>query len=138
MDRADSGVAKRPDPVDMRLKAMSTASLTLDDGTQALLTDIRSTVQRCAEEIATIVRSQGDDTYDVGRLIHAMDLLQHAKDVACVAIILPFCIGESDTKQRAIEFYLPRRSFFAYSSRLWKFMKTPLNSCDLSIENCHQ
>ena len=34
--------------------------------------------------------------FDAGRLIHAIDLMQQAKDTACVALILPFANKAAD------------------------------------------
>jgi hypothetical protein len=59
------------------------------------MSDIREAVEQAARCIhAAAKRLPQKDPhlygYDVGRLIAAMDALQHAKDIACVAVILPY------------------------------------------------
>ena len=51
-------------------------------------TKIREAIQEAAEKVAAVV--EGAEKHDVGRLIHALDLMQHAKDTACVSLMLPF------------------------------------------------
>lgn len=72
------------------------ARVGLIDGNFDLPTDtsrrfgvIRKVLQGAAQTIASVVREAGEDNYDVGRLIAALDLLQQAKDTACVSLILP-------------------------------------------------
>ena len=52
------------------------------------LDKIREAVARCARQLQSIV--QEDPKHNVGRLIHTIDLLQSAKDTACVALLLPY------------------------------------------------
>ena len=61
----------------------------LPNGTKDRFTAIRGAIQRAAAEVAEAVRGAGEGGYDVGRLVAALDLMQQAKDTACVSLILP-------------------------------------------------
>ena len=91
---------KRPrvDPVDVRIAAIDT-KLTLDVNQAVSISTIRDTIQKCARTVADIVKSEAIGGYDMGRLIHAMDLFQQAKDTAIMAIILPSVAKTLETPQ---------------------------------------
>lgn len=81
---------KRPrnDPVEVRIAAMNT-KMDLELNVTTSLAIIRNLIQECAAQVAETVRNEANGGYDMGRLIHAMDLLQQAKDTASMALILP-------------------------------------------------
>lgn len=58
--------------------------------------DIRLAISEAAVAVHKICTADGVK-FDTGRLIHTMDLLQQAKDTACVALILPFAKDTVDT-----------------------------------------
>lgn len=88
-DHTSANKRPRPDPVDVRIAAIDT-KLSLDVNQAVSISTIRVLIQECAQNVANIVKNQaGVGDYDMGRLIHAMDLFQQAKDTAIMAIILP-------------------------------------------------
>ena len=68
----------------------------VDDKTPTLdmMSKIRQHLSTAAKSIHADLLANPDVKYDMGRMIHAMDLLQQAKDTACVAVLLPYAIKE--------------------------------------------
>jgi hypothetical protein len=86
----------RADPLDVRT---SFIDLRLDTPaeTRDRLNRIRDVISRAAREVTTIIKESGK--YDMGRAIAAVDSLQHAKDLACASVLLPF--AEDDVTSRS-------------------------------------
>ena len=80
--------SRAADTIDARV-AMINGQFDLPDGTSDRFDKIRAAIQHAAKVVSAEVRGAGDGNFDVGRLIAAVDMLQHAKDTACCALILP-------------------------------------------------
>ena len=85
---------KRPiaDPVAARV-ALIDGQFDLPAENLQAMRDVRAAVAECAKKIQQAVEKKAKKN-DKGRLIHAMDLLQQAKDTACVSCILPYAEEE--------------------------------------------
>lgn len=59
-----------------------------------MMSKIRGHISVAAKAIYADLQANPDVKYDMGRMIHAMDLLQQAKDTACVAVLLPHAVKE--------------------------------------------
>ena len=97
--------SSRADPIDARV-ALINGQFDLPAETVLAMSRIREILATAASEIDTAVRGvkrpaasdeelavkperRGGVAFDHGRLQHTMDLLQEAKDTACVSVILP-------------------------------------------------
>jgi hypothetical protein len=88
MSEAPSKRSRADATIDARV-AVIDGMFQLPRATTERFTKIRGAIQRAAADVAEAVREAGEGGYDVGRLVAALDLLQQAKDVACVSLILP-------------------------------------------------
>lgn len=86
---------KRVDPVDIRVAAMNT-KLRMPMSVDVSLGKIRALIQECAKQVADTVRDSDNGDFDMGRLIHTMDLMQQAKDTASMSLILPLIAKDGD------------------------------------------
>lgn len=75
------------DPVEARV-AMVNGNFPLPDETKAAMRELYKASAEYSAALERIVAKSGLK-YDKGRLIHAVDLAQTAKDTACQALILP-------------------------------------------------
>lgn len=73
------------DPVEARVELIN-GMFPLPQASKEAMGDVRNAIEVAARAIARSVQA---NPHDKGRLIHTLDLLQQAKDTACVALILP-------------------------------------------------
>ena len=91
------------DPVEARVELIN-GQFDLPPENVNAMKEVRAAISECAKRIkaaADQLPSAGTARdgrpslgYDVGRMIAAMDTLQHAKDIACVSFILPYADKE--------------------------------------------
>lgn len=81
---------KRPitDPVEKRADLIN-AYYDLPGDIPPAMREIRDAISAAAKALAAIEKRLGKEHCDTGRMIHALDLLQQAKNAACDALILP-------------------------------------------------
>jgi hypothetical protein len=74
-----------PDPIATRVKVIATR-LDLPDETREAMQEIRVAAEVFAQTLETVFKKHKRDT---GRAIAAIDTIQHAKNLACDALLLP-------------------------------------------------
>lgn len=87
---------QRVDPIKSRI-AIIRANILWPEKVLLQSIDIRKILGKAATDIVNIVEREGEGTYDVGRLIRALDLLGRVKRVAVDSITIPL-YKEGDEK----------------------------------------
>lgn len=83
--------------VDARINGLD-GTFPIPAETKAAWPKIRAAIATAARVIRNEVDKLGHANYNYGRLIHAIDLLQQAKDTAIMATILPHAPKELDAR----------------------------------------
>ena len=81
------------DPVEARVELIN-GNFDLPKESVDAMRTVRSVISEAAKKLRVAVEAA--PKHDKGRLIAALDSLQHAKDTACVSLILPFASKDDD------------------------------------------